>query len=141
MSHTDHSQPEITKLVHRLKTRLALANFKREHGLENIDLSTLELNLMFDTKQPVSTQKSRKRRTPQHRFYPTSPPPPPHDQLVNRHVYRAGLSTPVSEQRSTSPKLRTATPLLDRNHSSFSSDDEDAAHLLVMMHHSPNLLS
>jgi hypothetical protein len=122
-----------------------LANFKREHGFENVDLSTLELNLLFDTKQdvPIFNQKTKKRRI-QHRFYPTSPPLQNNDteRLLNKNLYRAGLSTPVSEQRSTSPKLRTmATPLLDRNHSSFSSDDEDAAHLLVMMHHSPNLLS
>jgi hypothetical protein len=45
--------------MHRLKTRLELANFKRKYGLEEMDLRTLETNLKLTT--PKRTKN---------RFYP-----------------------------------------------------------------------
>ncbi|EIE85307.1 hypothetical protein G6F46_012118 [Rhizopus delemar] len=115
-------QYDMSNLAYRLKARLSLANFKREHGCESLDLLTLESSLKERVSKPTSSltklnihDKKRKRLiTSQHRrFYPLYMPP--------NHI-------PISNTRYE--RKLSAT---------LSSDDEDAAHLLVMMHHSPTI--
>ncbi|KAG1440507.1 hypothetical protein G6F56_011892 [Rhizopus delemar] len=134
-------QHDMTNLAHRLKARLALANFKREHGYESVDLLTLESSLLERvTKQPTTISlsklniydKKRKRLLSHHRFYPTSPPLQS-DRMLKRHAPWSPSHVPISDTR-----LR---PYYEKRKLSatLSSDDEDAAHLLVMMHHSPTM--
>jgi hypothetical protein len=107
-------------MIHRLKARLELANFKRQNGYERYDLHTLETNLLKShiiKKRPI-VQKPEAR----HRYYPTS------SSEKQRHYIRPFYKTssfsllhyPLSAKRSTSPHNIPS--------------DEDAANLLVMLH-------
>lgn len=105
-------------MIYRLKTRLALANFKRQYGYEKYDLYTLESNLLLKSKKkPI--KKTR------HRYYPT------HNHHGNKLTVpiqqRSSLYPryPLSEKRSTSPQ---------QQHKSIIPTDEDAANVLVMLH-------
>lgn len=140
--------------MNRLKARLALANFKREHGYENVDLRTLESNFSEQksklttsptiTKTMSQSERDKKRRKlllSHHRFYPTSPPLQHNDmdRLIKKNASRSSANIPLSETRlqnsiygSYDQRKLSAT---------LSSDDEDAAHLLVMMHQSPTMSS
>ncbi|KAI8335641.1 hypothetical protein EDC96DRAFT_354177 [Choanephora cucurbitarum] len=69
----------IEEMMHRLKARLAFANFKREHGYEQYDLYTLESNLI-------------KKRNPTSHRKPITPYP--HPTWISRY--------PLSEKRTTS---------------------------------------
>ncbi|KAG2237933.1 hypothetical protein BDF21DRAFT_495546 [Thamnidium elegans] len=144
-------QPDMSNLIHRLKARLALANFKLEHGYQNLDLRTLESslydhNLKTDTTLPKSItavqdrdKKRRKMLLSHHRFYPTSPPLQYNDmdRLIKKNASRSSANIPLSETR-----LQTYGNYNHRKLSStLSSDDEDAAHLLVLMHQSPTMTS
>jgi hypothetical protein len=117
-----------------MKARLALANFKLEHGYSNIDLRTLESSLYKDKFKPAppKPQDKRKRKliTANHRFYPTSPPLQHNDmdRLIKKNASRSPSNVPLSEMRSNRKLSLT-----------LSSDDEDAAHLLVLMHQSPTM--
>lgn len=73
--------------MHRLKTRLELANFKRKYGLEEMDLKTLETQLNW----------TRPKRT-------------------SNGFYRNRLSEKKRRVKRTT--------------------EEDAANVLVMLHHS-----
>ncbi|CEG68728.1 hypothetical protein RMATCC62417_04934 [Rhizopus microsporus] len=133
-------QYDMSSLAHRLKARLTLANFKREHGYENVDLHTLESSLFerVPTKpsNPLTKlnihDKKRKRLLSHHRFYPTSPPFYSHDRTIKHHAPRSPSHVPISDTRLRPYEKRKLSATL-------SSDDEDAAHLLVMMHHSPTM--
>ncbi|CDS12098.1 hypothetical protein LRAMOSA04293 [Lichtheimia ramosa] len=50
MSQQQHHQPDcpadVAEMIHRLKTRLALADFKRKHGYEKYDFLSLEWSLL-----------------------------------------------------------------------------------------------
>ncbi|KAI8878390.1 hypothetical protein K501DRAFT_277543 [Backusella circina FSU 941] len=135
MPQHEKQHKNVSNFVHRLKTRLALANFKREHGLENVDLRTLESSLVMEKKtqtahSPIQFKSRKKKSSP--RFYP----PSDMDRLINKNASHTSVSMPISEQRSTSPKLHAKMDI-----AAYSSDDEDAAHLLVMMHQSPTMLA
>ncbi|KAI9335562.1 hypothetical protein BD770DRAFT_432132 [Pilaira anomala] len=114
-----HSQDDnITQMIYRLKTRLALANFKRQYGYERYDLHTLESNLF---KQKKRVKKSVPVR---HRYYPT------HNHHGNKVIIPIQQQSlypryPLSEKRSTSPQ---------QHHKSIIPTDEDAANVLVMLH-------
>ncbi|KAI8379997.1 hypothetical protein EDC96DRAFT_492592 [Choanephora cucurbitarum] len=123
-------QTDMPNLIHRLKLRLALANFKREHGYEHIDLRTLESSLYehrLKKSLPAiieedSHPKKKRKLISEHPFYPFTSPP--------NHSFRKKLSG------NTDARLH-----YDQRKISLSSDDEDAAHLLVMMHQSPTMSS
>lgn len=130
-------------MIHRLKARLALANFKREHGYENVDLRTLESSLYQHKSllcaKPILDKKRRKLLLSHHRFYPTSPPLQHNDidRLIKKNASRGLAHIPLSETR-----LQIHGQTNDRKLSvTLSSDDEDAAHLLVLMHQSPTMTS
>ncbi|KAI7886361.1 uncharacterized protein EV154DRAFT_470454 [Mucor mucedo] len=150
---------DMSNLIHRLKARLALANYKREHGYENVDLRTLESSLYQHKVLPTATasitttttttgagkptldKKRRKLLLSHHRFYPTSPPLQHNDmdRLIKKNASRATVHhVPLSETRLQHHHI------LDDNRklsATLSSDDEDAAHLLVLMHQSPTMAS
>ncbi|KAG2200385.1 hypothetical protein INT47_002299 [Mucor saturninus] len=145
---------DMSNLIHRLKARLALANYKREHGYENVDLRTLESSLYQHKVLPTATpttvagkptldKKRRKMLLSHHRFYPTSPPLQHNDmdRLIKKNASRASVHhVPLSETRLQQHHHH----LLDDNRklsATLSSDDEDAAHLLVLMHQSPTMAS
>ncbi|RCH82146.1 hypothetical protein CU098_008408 [Rhizopus stolonifer] len=98
-------QKDLSNLIHRLKLRLALANFKREHGYENVDLRTLESSLYEHKLTSI-------------------------DKYSNTTKIQSPTRIPLS-----------ATRLEQSRKISLSSDDEDAAHLLVLMHQSPTMSS
>ena len=142
-------------MVHRLKARLALANFKREHGYENVDLRTLESTLYEHKLRPshssptITTRtmasplihdKKRRRVLSHHRFYPTSPPMQHNDldRLIKKNASKSPSHIPLSETRSQHSPLVVDNRKLS---ATLSSDDEDAAHLLVLMHQSPTMSS
>ncbi|KAG2202879.1 hypothetical protein INT47_008911 [Mucor saturninus] len=113
-------------MIYRLKTRLALANFKRQYGYERYDLYTLESSLLKSKKKPI--KKTR------HRYYPThnhhghkSTVPTSFQHQQQHHHHRSSLYPryPLSEKRSTSPQ---------QHHTSIIPTDEDAANVLVMLH-------
>ncbi|KAI8882944.1 hypothetical protein K501DRAFT_333678 [Backusella circina FSU 941] len=125
---TMHSHSDLTEVLSRLKIRLALANFKREHGYENYDLSTLETSLFLLKKNnsdnssssgnSVSSDRSKKTKQ-HHRYYP---PSKPYTKPTNPAYYYKShyhFSYKLSAKRSTF----------------IPSTDEDAANLLVMLHH------
>ncbi|KAI9267195.1 hypothetical protein EDC94DRAFT_657565 [Helicostylum pulchrum] len=125
-----YSQNEnITQMIYRLKTRLALANFKRQYGYEKYDLHTLESNLLSSKhkKRPVHKKNTTTMvtTTTRHRYYPT------HNYHGNKVIIplQAQQSLypryPLSEKRSTSPQ---------QQHKSIIPTDEDAANVLVMLH-------
>ncbi|CAO3620976.1 unnamed protein product [Cunninghamella blakesleeana] len=152
---TTTKDDNVIKMIHRLKARLALANFKRQHGYEKYDLHTLESNLLSinpirsfssSLSPSITTSTLLNSYHPykyyKHRYYPTSKTT--HDYISkikksnssSRYHIKKGLiyqscsllilkCPPLSEKRSTSPITR---PL------SLSINDEDAANLLVMLH-------
>ncbi|KAI9478641.1 MAG: hypothetical protein EXX96DRAFT_571711 [Benjaminiella poitrasii] len=181
MSQTTSQQPlDMSNLMQRMKARLALANFKREHGFENVDLRTLESSLYEDklkpfqssstmnnkvssslllTASPTIVDKKRKKLMSHHRFYPTSPPMQHNDidRLIKKNASRSPANIPLSETRLQHPYKRRYYPTTANNtanantastvnnlrklSATLSSDDEDAAHLLVLMHQSPTMSS
>ncbi|EPB91166.1 hypothetical protein HMPREF1544_02046 [Mucor circinelloides 1006PhL] len=155
MAQTTTTPPDMSDMIHRLKARLALANFKREHGYENVDLATLESPLYEQklrpsqssptsttrtTTSPLIHDKKRRRVLSHHRFYPTSPPMQHNDmdRLIKKNASRSPSHIPLSETRSQHSPLITDNRKLS---ATLSSDDEDAAHLLVLMHQSPTMSS
>ncbi|KAI8335361.1 hypothetical protein BC941DRAFT_430109 [Chlamydoabsidia padenii] len=122
-------------MMNRLKVRLALANFKREYGYERYDLCTLESNLL-PKPTPKQQQQQQKQQKKRHRYYPTGSTsaltpiikPTTWSRYSHKHRRRISYPTlysfllsqcPLSAKRSTSPDTM---------------DEEDAAHLLVMLH-------
>lgn len=124
-------------MIYRLKTRLALANFKRQYGFERYDLHTLESNLLRNQiKKNIYHEKKKHDQHEKHRYYPTmtnnnksnhgtrfmysnsSPLLSPSQQSLT-------LRYPLSEKRSTSPL---------QAHKTIIPTDEDAANVLVMLH-------
>jgi hypothetical protein len=99
---------------------LALANFKREHGYEKYDLSTLETSLLLlknNKGENRINDDSSKKIKPHHRYYPSSKPyTKPENYYYKTHHH---FSYKLSAKRSTF----------------IPSTDEDAANLLVMLHH------
>ncbi|KAI8645280.1 hypothetical protein BD408DRAFT_84036 [Parasitella parasitica] len=155
MAQTTATSPDMSDMVHRLKARLALANFKREHGYENVDLRTLESSLYEHQLRPSQSSptaatrsvasplihdKKRRRVLSHHRFYPTSPPSQHSDldRLIKKNASRSPSHIPLSEARSQHSPLVADNRKLS---ATLSSDDEDAAHLLVLMHQSPTMSS
>ncbi|KAI9313917.1 hypothetical protein BX666DRAFT_1863454 [Dichotomocladium elegans] len=120
-------------MIYRLKTRLALANFKRQYGYEKYDLHTLESSLLLRCHQEHIRQYQL-----QNPFLKKKK-----DQMS---VTRRLPMCPVSAKRSTSPRFppkqrppskiaATAVHRFVHDHAlPFSSDEEDAANLLVMLH-------
>lgn len=128
-------------MIYRLKTRLALANFKRQYGYERYDLYTLENNLLLKKKQNIVLQK-RKTLSPstsnnRHRYYPTTTTA--HANHTKKAIITPSIKLlqqqqqqglylsyyPLSEKRSTSPR---------QQHKTIIPTDEDAANMLVMLH-------
>jgi hypothetical protein len=114
----------LEQMIYRLKTRLALANFKRLYGYERYDLHTLETNLILKTKNHKKQLKKKPTQSNRHRYYPTSTTTSTQYQPNLLLSPTQALRYPLSEKRSTSPqqpykKIPT---------------DEDAANLLVMLH-------
>lgn len=137
-------------MIHRLKARLALANYKRVHGYENVDLRTLESSLYDHKVKPTITkpltvhERDKKRRRlllSHHRFYPTSPPLQHNDmdRLIKKNASRSPANIPLSETRLQNSIYGTYDQR--KLSATLSSDDEDAAHLLVLMHQSPQMTS
>ncbi|ORZ07853.1 hypothetical protein BCR42DRAFT_455790 [Absidia repens] len=146
-------QDNVAEMMNRLKVRLALANFKREYGYERYDLCTLESSLLSrkQIKKDHQAQQKQQQEQQRHRYYPTrstsptaiSKPNPSSatttsswSRYSNKHRRRISYPTlysfllsqcPLSAKRSTSPK-----PLV--HSTTFPIADEDAAHLLVMLH-------
>ncbi|KAL9553400.1 hypothetical protein MBANPS3_003313 [Mucor bainieri] len=125
---------DIKQMIYRLKTRLALANFKRQYGFERYDLHTLETNLLkSQIKKNIYHGKRKHDQHEKHRYYPTSASNG-HPHHGTRFKPSAPLSPsqqalapryPVSEKRSTSPQ---------QAHKTIVPTDEDAANVLVMLH-------
>lgn len=121
----------------RLKTRLALADFKRKHGFEKYDLSTLESSL-FRMHRRIQRRKQHQKQQQQrpHRYYPTLPVSD--KDLIRKPVCTQNytfqsamfLRSPLSAKRCAPPRIPSSSPSL----STVSSDEEDAANLLVMLH-------
>ncbi|KAI9322844.1 hypothetical protein BX666DRAFT_1898882 [Dichotomocladium elegans] len=149
MSQSRHSlylanYSDMTEMILRLKTRLALADFKRQHGYERYDLSTLESNL-FKRSHHHKSRRSRQQQQQQqqqqqsrHRYYPTSPvAASPCKTIHSTYMLQPAtlLRSPLSEKRHTPPRARqiTLSPSSPST-ATLSSDDEDAANLLVMLH-------
>jgi hypothetical protein len=109
-------------MIYRLKTRLALANFKRLYGYERYDLYTLESNLILKAKK----KQLKKKTTNRHRYYPTTTTTISNTAAIqSSHLLSpTQLAYPLSEKRSTSP----------HQHYKKEPTDEDAANLLVMLH-------
>lgn len=107
-------------MIYRLKTRLALANFKRQYGYEKYDLYTLESNLLKSKKKTI--KKTRHRYYPTHHHLGNSKLTVPFQQHRSSSLYPR---YPLSEKRSTSPQ---------QQHKSIIPTDEDAANVLVMLH-------
>ncbi|KAI9013369.1 hypothetical protein CLU79DRAFT_838759 [Phycomyces nitens] len=109
----------IQQIAHRLKTRLALARFKHQHGYEHYDLVTLESSLLSSLlhirRRPVLVP---------HRYYPSHPKS---KTFVRSTASFAHAPTPTCIRSPLSAKRNTSRL-------SLSSDDEDAANLLVMLH-------
>ncbi|KAI8089501.1 uncharacterized protein BX664DRAFT_297276 [Halteromyces radiatus] len=130
MTHV-YGKENVTEMIYRLKARLALANFKREYGYEKYDLNTLETNLLSKRDKEKYYPQQQKGR---HRYYPTSSTSSINKRSYHRRrasypiLYSFLLSQcPLSAKRSTSPKSIPTT-------TTFPIEDEDAAHLLVMLH-------
>ncbi|KAI8148913.1 hypothetical protein BJV82DRAFT_202435 [Fennellomyces sp. T-0311] len=139
---------DIAEMMHRLRTRLALANFKRQYGYEKYDLHTLELSLF----QPAATprrKKTKKKEEPlpnyYRRYYPNESPSVSPPIRATRSTPLYNIRSPLSAKRSTSPRYRfqqvkksssTSTSSARKEDPGllFSSDEEDAANLLVMLH-------
>ncbi|KAI8336477.1 hypothetical protein BD560DRAFT_413629 [Blakeslea trispora] len=136
-------QTDMPNLIYRLKLRLALANFKREHGYENVDLRTLESSLYehkFNKSLPNVLEESdlahntkRRKITSEHPIFPFTSPPSMHRDMSHSFKHTLPGNIPASETR-----FQYA---YDQRKISLSSDDEDAAHLLVLMHQSPTMSS
>lgn len=100
-----------------MKARIALANFKLEHGYSNIDLRTLESCLYKD--------KVHKKQTPLQLKKKSYPKYYDMDRLIKKNA--SNRSSPTISNTRLTKRL------------SLSSDVEAAAHLLVLLHHSPTL--
>ncbi|CEP08270.1 hypothetical protein [Parasitella parasitica] len=121
-------------MIHRLKTRLALANFKRINGFERYDLYTLESDLLRNQiKKHTHNEKKKHDQHEKHRYYPRMTSSSQHG--IKRSINTAfspisptqqflTLRFPISEKRSTSPQQRYKTAI---------PSDEDAANVLVML--------
>ncbi|KAL1934293.1 hypothetical protein VTP01DRAFT_6475 [Rhizomucor pusillus] len=74
MSQLSRHDIDVQEMLMRLKTRLALADFKRKHGFEKYDLSTLESSL-FRMHRRIQRRKQHQKQQQQrpHRYYPTLP--------------------------------------------------------------------
>ncbi|KAF1796098.1 hypothetical protein V8B55DRAFT_1441975 [Mucor lusitanicus] len=127
---------DIKQMIHRLKTRLALANFKRQYGFERYDLHTLESNLLKNQirKNIYHGKRKHDQHEKHHRYYPTNTNTNGHPHHGTRFMASSSLSPsqqtltpryPVSEKRSTSPQ---------QAHKTIVPTDEDAANVLVMLH-------
>ncbi|EPB84230.1 hypothetical protein HMPREF1544_09022 [Mucor circinelloides 1006PhL] len=121
---------DIKQMIHRLKTRLALANFKRQYGFERYDLHTLESNLLRNQiKKNLCTEKRKHDQHEKHRYYPTNAHGHHHHgtRFMSSSPSQQALTSryPVSEKRSTSPQ---------QAHKTIVPTDEDAANVLVMLH-------
>lgn len=169
-----------TQMIHRLKTRLALANFKRQHGFEKCDLQLLEFNLLDKRRLDDEPRKRKKAASASpeppsyyRRYYPAdkaqkAPSNKNSTTMVTRCNTPMLIQSPLSAKRSTSPRFAhrshqlksprpsssastvsstssTASSTLpntqDTANLTFSSDDEDAANLLVMLHNHKSLSS
>ncbi|KAG0173168.1 hypothetical protein DFQ30_008669 [Apophysomyces sp. BC1015] len=129
MSQLTHDKSDLAEMIHRLKIRLALANFKRQHGYEKYDLYTLESSLLRTKRL---SRHALQRKPHHHRYYPTSPQDKDKKSLPNPFTaLPTTIRCPLSAKRSTSP--RTYVKSISSS-STLSSDDEDAANLLVMLH-------
>lgn len=163
------------KMAHRLKIRLALANFKRQHGYEKYDLHTLESSILFqpkNTKRGKSVSTTTRNTGYYSRYYKTMTAEPLGSSSTPTNsssgIARAASSdTPpfllrsrLSAKRSTSPRRHrspTITTSSNRQYSplsssqssadsavrsnALSSDEEDAANLLVMLHNDSGVSS
>lgn len=115
IQHNNSCKPYF-QMIHRLKTRLALANFKRQHGYEKYDLHTLESNLLLHQhKRP----KKQDEPPPNYyrRYYHPSPPQQQDDKMPPAAAVRKVAATrstplyPLSAKRSTSPRFPHKRPL------------------------------
>ncbi|KAI8641077.1 hypothetical protein BD408DRAFT_444650 [Parasitella parasitica] len=130
---------EIQQMIHRLKTRLALANFKRMNGFESYDLHTLESNLLRNQiKKHANNEKRKHDQHGKHRYYPRMTSKGQQDTRRSINTAFSSVSPtqqfltlrcPLSEKRSTSPRQRYKTAI---------PSDEDAANVLVMLRNMPN---
>ncbi|KAI7856963.1 hypothetical protein BDC45DRAFT_533415 [Circinella umbellata] len=107
---------DITEMMHRLKTRLALANFKRQYGYEKYDLQTLEINLFQSTepRRKKSKKKEDNNIIPNYyrRYYPNNneEEEEQQQQLYADEINNASLSPPIRATRST-PLYSIQSPL------------------------------
>lgn len=106
-------------MIYRLKTRLALANFKRQYGYERYDLHTLESNLF------IKSNDKKKKKIMKHRYYPIVQQTHTHTKSYQLNMVNQQSLYPLSEKRSTSPR---------QSHATIIPTDEDAANVLVMLH-------
>lgn len=150
-------------MIRRLKARLALANFKRQHGYEKYDLHTLESSLLsINPTLSLSSQSSSSSLSSssiatttllnsyhpykyyRHRYYPTT-------TTATANSYISKLKKSNSSARyhikrgliyqSCSLLILKCPPLSEKRSTSpitrpisLSINDEDAANLLVMLH-------
>ncbi|KAG2188746.1 hypothetical protein INT44_003885 [Umbelopsis vinacea] len=113
MQTSPYEQPDIDRLLSRLRTRLALASFKAQHGYENVSLPHLEDKLLPTSDTPPNRSPSYRHRpinrysspyhahkSYDHQHEPSTPPP--------LTLFASPLSpripqSPVSDQRATPP--------------------------------------
>lgn len=102
-------------MIHRLKTRLALANFKRQHGYEKYDLHTLESNLLLHQHKRPKKQDDTPPPNYYRRYY--HHPQQQDDKIPSAATVRKVAATrstplyPLSAKRSTSPRFPHKRPL------------------------------
>ncbi|KAI8989957.1 hypothetical protein BDB01DRAFT_487842 [Pilobolus umbonatus] len=118
-------------MIYRLKTRLALADFKRQHGYEKYDLYTLESSLIKTTNH-----KKNEPTSVRHRYYPVVISK---NKLSKGHVMSTHrpYRTAINKSMLFSPTSHLRSPLsAKRSTSPCPSDaiEEDAANILVMLH-------
>ncbi|KAI9307187.1 hypothetical protein BJ944DRAFT_238066 [Cunninghamella echinulata] len=150
----------VLKMILRLKARLALANFKRQHGYEKYDLYTLESNLLSMNPTLSSSLSPTTKSTLlnsyhpykyyRHRYYPTTTT----TIATNKNLSSSPIKKPNSSVRykkefiyqSCSLLILKCPPPLSEKRStspiarplSLTINDEDAANLLVMLHNHPS---
>ncbi|KAH8556139.1 hypothetical protein BGW37DRAFT_1973 [Umbelopsis sp. PMI_123] len=122
MQTSPYEQPDIDRLLSRLRTRLALASFKAQHGYENVSLPHLEDKLLptsditSDTSSPPSRSPNYRHRhyRPVNRYsspyhvqktydHQHEPPTPPPLALFASPLSPRIPQSPVSDQRATPP--------------------------------------
>ncbi|KAL1917650.1 uncharacterized protein VTP21DRAFT_4043 [Calcarisporiella thermophila] len=120
------SHHDLSMTLRRLRTRLVFARLKAQKGWEHLDIGTLERKYLKDTT------KSSLRNWHHSPRFPLSPEPPSSGvrQYRQPQELESVRSTPPPPARSHPP--RTPSPARSTK------DEEDAAHMMLLLYHSPS---